>query len=1197
MTNSSRKLSILIPILTAFIFFIGTIISGFGNVLPSVYADSVVEIDSASSPAYANVENFEQTTNLSASSAQAKSVSIGLISRPETIYYGYHAVKLAYDFTGMPGTSAAYINFKDPSGTAGRTLQGIPKKLGVWVYGDGNNHWLRAQLQDANGTKPVVDFTTSNGLNWSGWKYVTTTVPNNLIAPLKINQIYVVETKVNNKNSGVLMFDQLNAYYTDSTVFGLDVVGLPPMQVGDTKQATVNATYQNGTEPVPVVSGINYRSSDERIATVEPNGTVRALQAGTVTIAAAYGNAPEAAYTLTVTVEAPIPQKLELSALSKLETGAINRLRVYATYSGAAEPVSILTGANFQSSSPDIATVDTSGLIKAVKAGTTTITASISGISQEYVLTVTNPVPVLQKIELTDLKALTVGESRQTKVVGTYTWLPDPVELTSGVAYTSSNPVVASVNASGLVTAIQMGTSRITATYGGKSSDFYLVVNKVATVPKRELRAAWIATVDNIDWPKKGVVEAEAQKRDFIEQLDELQAAGMNAVIVQVKPTADAFYPSAYAPWSEWLTGEQGKDPGYNPLAFMLEEVHKRNMEFHAWFNPYRISLQDRIDKLVPTHPARQHPDWVVTYGGKLYFNPGIPEAKQFISDSIMEVVKNYDIDAVHFDDYFYPYPVTGVDFPDQDAYAKYGSSFPNKADWRRGNVNTFVQDMNTAIKQEKRWVKFGISPFGIWKNKSQDPSGSDTNGLSSYDAIYADTKKWVDQAWIDYIAPQIYWYMGYSPASYDKLIEWWSGVTTGKNVHLYSGQAVYRIGSADPAWQNPDEMPNQVAYNRNFDQVHGSIFFSAQWFKENPLGFTDRLKNDFYRYPALVPAMPWLDQAAPDAPVLAPALRKEAGIEITWKNAQPSDTAYYIVYRFDGGAALDLQDPSHIVAKVRTQTGFDLTYVDKNATDGKVYTYIVTAVDRIHNESAASNPVTMTNILDVTPPVTASAIEGTQNNDWYVSEVRVKLSASDDLTGVKQTDYNADNGLNWNLYISPISLTTDGDHTLLYRSTDSAGNVEQTRTVQISIDRTAPTVQITGAKAYTVDQMVSITCTALDTVSGIVYNPCAEPLVSAPAYQLELGPHNVSVQVTDHAGNVGTDSASYTVQVTENSLANLIREFVTGPGEQGIENSLLKKLEYQQIDALIHEIDAQTGKRITMEQADILVRLVRALQ
>ncbi|WP_063795554.1 discoidin domain-containing protein [Paenibacillus sp. Soil750] len=238
-----------------------------------------------------------------------------------------------------------------------------------------------------------------------------------------------------------------------------------------------------------------------------------------------------------------------------------------------------------------------------------------------------------------------------------------------------------------------------------------------------------------------------------------------------------------------------------------------------------------------------------------------------------------------------------------------------------------------------------------------------------------------------------------------------------------------------------------------------------------------------------------------------------------------------------------------------------------------------------------------MTNILDVTPPVSASAIEGTIANSWYVSEVRVNLTASDDLTGVKKTDYSTDNGLNWNLYVSPISLTADGVHTLLYRSTDNAGNIEQIRTVQISIDRTSPTVQFVGAKAYTVDQTVMIACAAVDIVSGIVYNPCTEPLVSSPAYQLELGSHNVTIQVTDHAGNIGTGSASYTVQVTENSLANLIREFVTGPGEQGIENSFLKKLEQRQNDALIHEIDAQKGKRITVEQAGILVRLVQALK
>jgi uncharacterized lipoprotein YddW (UPF0748 family)/fibronectin type 3 domain-containing protein len=1194
--NVYKKLRNTIPLFTALILFLGTLTAGFGIALPVAKADDQNQATgTAATQASAVLDDFEQTTLLTASSAAAKSVSIGLVSRPETIYFGYHAVKLAYDFTDMAGTSAAYINFKDPDNSTGRTIPGTPKKIGVWVYTQGNTHWMRAQIQDAAGTKTALDLSPSAGLDLTGWKYVTAAIPSTAKTPIKLNQLYIAETNAGKKNSGVLYFDRLSAFYTDSTVYGLDLFDLPPLQVGDAKQAQVYATYQNGTEPVPVTSGLAFSSSNPQVATVDANGKVQALQAGTTIITATYGTAPQASYTLTVTDNAPVPVKLEQSSLAKLEAGATNQIKVYASYTGMSEPVTVLSGATFQSSDSSIATVDASGQVKAIQPGTAVITIGYAGASTAYTLTVTEPVPVLQKIDLIGPSAMTIGDTKQTKVLGTYTWLTEPVEQTSGVTYTSSNPAVATVNANGLITALQVGGTRITAKYGGKSSDIYLVVNKVATVPKRELRAAWIATVDNVDWPKKGVTDPEQQKRDFTQLLDQLHAAGINAVIVQVKPTADAFYPSQYGPWSEWLTGVQGKDPGYNPLAFMLEEAHKRNMEFHAWFNPYRISLQDKLENLVPDHPARQHPDWVVSYGGKLYFNPGIPEAKQFIMDSIMEVVNNYDIDAVHFDDYFYPYPVSGVDFPDQDTYQKYGAGFANKDDWRRNNVNTFVQEIGAKIKQAKSYVKFGISPFGIWRNKSEDPAGSDTNGLSSYSAIYADTKKWVEQQWIDYITPQIYWYMGYSPAAYDKLIEWWSGVTAGKNVQLYSGQAAYRIGSGDPAWMNPEEMPNQVAYNRNFDNVLGSMFFSAVWLPANPLGFTDRLKNDLYRYPALVPTMPWLDNTAPKAPVLSTALRKAAGVELTWTN-NDSDAAYYVIYRFDGDAAGSLQDATKIVATVRKQEGQMQRFVDQTAADGKRYTYVVTAADRLHNESAGSNAIAMTNILDATPPVTTAVIEGTQHNGWYVSEVSVKLSASDDMSGVKVTEYSTDSGASWQPYSAPISLAADGMHTLLYRSVDNTDNVEQAKTAVIQIDRTAPTVQMTGGLAYTVDQTVQIGCTASDTVSGIVYNPCESPLVNARAYELGLGSHEVKVDVQDAAGNVRSASVTYTVQVTVNSLANVTREFVTGPGEGGIENSLVKKLEHGEIGAFVNEVKAQTGKRITAEQADILIRLAKSL-
>lgn len=928
----------------------------------SAWGYSVDEYASTGEPGAIVMEEFESITNLSASSARGKA-QLDVVGRPEPIYYGHHAAALTYDFVGSEsGTSAAYLNFKDPDGTTGRSVPGSPTALGLWVYGDGGNHWLRAQLQDSSGGKHAVDLTSTSGFSWKGWKYVKFNVPSTIKAPLKVNQIYITELKDTNKNKGTVYFDRLSAFYTGSQVYGLDIGGLTPMGVGETVKPQVYATYEGHTEPALLPTGVKLTSSDDNIATVTgaTYDTIEALAPGTVTITAEYGDAPKSQYELHITQEVPAPEKLLLSGPLHMETSLTGKMRtsvVYSVYGNQTDPVWLTEGISYASDQPGVVSVDQAGQLTAVSAGTADITASYRGITAQHAITVTDPVPVLQSIELQGLTAVTVGESFETAVSATYSWMEQPVIITEGVTFTSSHPDVAAVDDKGVVSGLKIGSARVTATFQGKTSSLYITVNKASEHPKAEMRAAWIATVDNIDWPAKGVTDPDQQKQQFISLLDQLEDAGMNAVIMQIKPTADAFYPSNYGPWSEWLTGVQGKDPGYDPLAFLLEEVHKRNMEFHAWFNPYRISLQGDVNKLVADHPARQHPEWVEAYGGKLYFNPGIPEAQQFIIDGIMEVVRNYDIDAVHFDDYFYPYPVTGVDFPDTDTFNQYKGSFTNKGDWRRNNVNQFIQNVNEAIKAEKSYVKFGISPFGIWKNKSSDPTGSETNGLESYNAIYADSKKWVEEEWIDYITPQIYWNIGYSAAAYDKLINWWSGIVSGKNVHLYSGQAVYKIGS-NADWSNPEEMPNQIHYNRNFEEVRGSMYFSSKWFKDNALGFTDRLKNDLYRYPALIPAMPWIDSETPTAPKKPKADHEQDGVKLNWRSTD--DETYYAVYRFDGRGAGSVQDPSHLLGTLRKTAGKTQFFVDHTAAEGQTYTYVVTAVDRLHNESAASKPVTV---------------------------------------------------------------------------------------------------------------------------------------------------------------------------------------------------------------------------------------------
>lgn len=900
------------------------------------------------------IEEFENLNLIAASAVRARA-ELGLVSRPETIFYGLHAVKLAYDFTGTTGTSAAYINFKDPDGSAGRTLPGKPNNLGLWVYGDGGNHWLRAQVEAA-GAKTTIDFTGTSGLSWNGWKYVTVKLPASPNHPIKLHQIYVAELKDTNKNSGALYFDRLTAQYTDAKAYALDIAGLTPMKAGESQRAAVYVTTANATEPVLVTEGVTLTSSDTAVATVS-GSIVQAVAPGETVITAQYSDAPPAVFSLKVTAEDVMPQSLEVSAPLKMEATTTAKMKAHAIYNGHPMPFQLADGVSFTSSRPEVATVGSDGQLNAVAKGQAEITVTYKGVTATHVLSVIDPVPVLKSIELQGLTAANVGDTFETAVMGTYTWLDQPVRVTEGVTYTSSNPDVASVDATGKVTGLKVGGTRITASYEGKTSALYVTVHQQTGMPKAEMRAAWIATVENIDWPEKGA-SPDVQKQQYITLLDQLQAAGMNAVIMQIKPTADAFYPSKYGPWSEWLTGVQGQDPGYNPLAFLIEETHKRNMEFHAWFNPYRVSMKDDINRLVPDHPARQHPDWVEAYGGKLYFNPGIPEARKFILDSVMEVVKNYDIDAVHFDDYFYPYPVAGVDFPDDDAYTQYGNGM-SKADWRRDNVNQFVKEVSEAIKKEKSYVKFGISPFGIWRNKSASvPEGSETNGLSSYEAIYADSKKWVDEEWIDYITPQIYWYRGYAPAAYDKLVDWWSGVVAGKKVHLYSGQAVYRIGTAD-SWQNPDEMPNQILYNRSFDEVKGSFYFSAKWFADNPLGFTDRLRDELYRYPALVPVMPWLKAELPEEPDDLTAKYIQNGIRLKWE-AEDEET-YYVIYRFDGRKAGDISDPANILTMVRKQKGEMQFFDDKTVERNQTYTYVVTAVNRLHQESEASDPATVT--------------------------------------------------------------------------------------------------------------------------------------------------------------------------------------------------------------------------------------------
>ncbi|MFN4314071.1 MAG: glycoside hydrolase family 10 protein [Chitinophagaceae bacterium] len=374
-----------------------------------------------------------------------------------------------------------------------------------------------------------------------------------------------------------------------------------------------------------------------------------------------------------------------------------------------------------------------------------------------------------------------------------------------------------------------------------------------------EFRGVWIATVDNIDWPKRGDHNPTSQRADYIRLLDLHQKNGMNAVIVQVRPAADAFYPSSLEPWSQWLTGKQGQAPVpyYDPLQFMIDEAHKRGMEFHAWLNPYRANFNVKTASIAANHITKLHPDWFLTYGDKKYFDPSNKLAQQFVVKVVQDIVSRYDVDAIHMDDYFYPYRIAGKEFPDAAAYLKARTKL-SKDDWRRSNVDSIIRHLSVAIKQVKPWVKFGISPFSVWRNKDRDERGSDSRaGQTNYDDLYADILLWLKNEWIDYVAPQLYLEIGHDKIDYKVMLDWWSKNSYGR--HVYIGHGVYRANERNAAWKNPKELPNQIRMLRNNSNVHGSIFYSSKIFENNPNGWNDSLRNNYYRQPVPVPVMPWL--------------------------------------------------------------------------------------------------------------------------------------------------------------------------------------------------------------------------------------------------------------------------------------------------------------------------------------------------
>ncbi|MEA5598977.1 glycoside hydrolase family 10 protein [Rivularia sp. UHCC 0363] len=444
--------------------------------------------------------------------------------------------------------------------------------------------------------------------------------------------------------------------------------------------------------------------------------------------------------------------------------------------------------------------------------------------------------------------------------------------------------------------------------------------------PNREFRGAWVASVWNSDWPSRAGLSVDQQKAELIQILDKLQELNFNALILQVRPEGDALYPSKYEPWSAWLTGIQGKAPGYDPLEFAIAECHKRNIEFHAWFNPYRASTSYNTKNVAP-HIAVTNPQVVYRWGTQLWMDPGAEVVQDRAYNVIMDVVQRYDIDGVHLDDYFYPYPISGESFPDRKTYTAYQNAGGKLSlnDWRRDNVNRMVQRLWSGINSIKSHVKFGISPFGIYR--PGEPSG--IQGLDAYDVLYADAKKWLQQGWLDYIAPQLYWRIDQTAQSYPTLLKWWTSINS-KQRHVYAGNTIARLDGE--AWTQA-EIIKQVTISRSLNKMSlGNIFFSVNAIKENRQGIAEKFKSLLYREPALVPVMQWRNTLPPASPIQVEANNRK----ITWATGG-GEIRYWTLYKKTGNE-WKLQ---RVLSK-----GTTFATVESG-------TYALCAVDRLANQSA----------------------------------------------------------------------------------------------------------------------------------------------------------------------------------------------------------------------------------------------------
>ena len=474
-----------------------------------------------------------------------------------------------------------------------------------------------------------------------------------------------------------------------------------------------------------------------------------------------------------------------------------------------------------------------------------------------------------------------------------------------------------------------------------------MVALSVHAQHKREFRGAWIQCVNG----QFQGMSTQTMQSTLRYQLDELRRDGVNAIIFQVRPECDALYASKIEPWSRFLTGVQGKAPNpyWDPLAWMVAECHKRGMELHAWINPYRAKTKTTT-LLANTHIAVRQPSSCFDYDGLKLLNPALSTNRDYICQVVSDIVTRYDIDGLHIDDYFYPYPVAGKAIPDEADFRRQNNGINNIGDWRRYNVNLFIEQLYNTVHQLKPWVKVGISPFGIYRNKRNSPIGSDTNGLQNYDDLYADVLMWINNGWLDYCVPQIYWEIGHKAADYLTLIRWWNQHAGAR--HLYIGEDIERtVKATDPNNPHSNQMPAKFRLHDELSNVGGTVLWYAKAAVDDTGKYGTMLRNHYWRYPALTPTMPYLGAKAPGKVRKLKPVWTSDGYMLFWTAPKHKDwknePVRYVVYRFAKGEKVDTNDASHIVA-ITSNCYYKLPY-DQGR---EKYTYAVTALGRLQDES-----------------------------------------------------------------------------------------------------------------------------------------------------------------------------------------------------------------------------------------------------